>query len=153
MQIDEMSLEGKGIDINAVITELISNNKKMISYYDSLSLDIPKNTWLTYFYAREGGNVAVEGLSLGINGIYEYFKGIKNSIPTSSVRLTKLRALTDILDSTYDPKAKGEAKIYEFEISNTASKKNGGGIPAADAQPAGEATGEPSDLEPIMMGD
>ncbi len=151
-QIEDLSAEDKGVDINSLIRTIISNNKKFISYYDSLSIDIPKNIWLTYFYAGEGENVAVEGLALGINDIYEYFRGIKNSIPTSTVKLNKLQALTDITDSSYDPNAKNELKLYSFEISNTTSKKAGGGIAApapAAVDPNNPDAAAPPALEPI----
>jgi len=150
-QINELAAEDKGVDINSLIRNIISNNKKFISYYDSLSIDIPKNIWLTYFYNREGENVAVEGLALGMNDIYEYYRGIKNSIPTSTVKLNKMQALTDITDNSYDPNATNELKLYSFEISNAQSKKAGGGFtaPAAestDGMPPGAA---PPALEPI----
>lgn len=127
-EIDEINAEDRGVDINSLITNIISNNKKFISYYDSLSIDIPRNIWLTYFYAQEGGNVAVEGMALGINDVYDYYRGIKNSISDSTVKLNKLQALTDLTDNSYDPNAKNELKLYSFEISNTQSKKAGGGM-------------------------
>lgn len=131
-EIDSYTPAEESVNINTLISAIVANNKKTIGYYDSLSMDIPKNVWLTYYYSREGDNVSIEGLAMGINEIYEYYRGIKNSIPTSSIKLNRLRALTDVINNTYDPNAKNETKLYDFEISNTTSKKAGGGIVEAD---------------------
>ena len=64
-------------DINSIINNIILANKQAISFYDSLSSDIPSNVWLTYYYNQDGSKVAVEGISTTINDIYGYYKSLK----------------------------------------------------------------------------
>lgn len=123
-EIATYSTETAVVNIEDLIDKIISNNKKTAGYYDSLSTEIPKNVWLTYFYSKDGENVAIEGLSLGINDIYEYYKGLKNSAPASTIQLKRLKIITDMTNGSYDPTAANEVKLYDFEISNTVSKKN-----------------------------
>ena len=68
-------------DINSIINNIILANKQAISFYDSLSSDIPSNVWLTYYYNQDGSKVAVEGISTTINDIYGYYKSLKFITP------------------------------------------------------------------------
>ena len=139
------------INIEDLTAKIIDNNKKAMSYYDSFSTEIPKNVWLTYAYLKDGENIAVEGLSLGINDIYEYYKGLKNSSPASTIQLRKLRVITDISTGKFDPTS-DELKLYDFEISNTTSKKQSGGTAKSGEGTEGSADDHSSDAIPPPTG-
>ena len=72
--------------ITTLIKQISENNKIAINYYDSLSTDIPSHVWLTYYINKDGKEVGIEGFSLDINDIYEYFKSLKMLAPNSDIK-------------------------------------------------------------------
>ena len=110
-------------DINSIINNIILANKQAISFYDSLSSDIPSNVWLTYYYNQDGSKVAVEGISTTINDIYGYYKSLKVLSPQSSIKLNRLKVVTGPLDDI-DANINDKQKIFDFEIANVQSPKS-----------------------------
>ncbi|MCX4274319.1 MAG: hypothetical protein OSJ27_00885 [Candidatus Gastranaerophilales bacterium] len=110
-------------DINSIINNIILANKQAISFYDSLSSDIPSNVWLTYYYNQDGSKVAVEGISTTINDIYGYYKSLKVLSPQSSIKLNRLKVVTGPLDDI-DANINDNQKIFDFEIANVQSPKS-----------------------------
>lgn len=111
------------VDINSVINNIILANKQAISFYDSLSSDIPPNVWLTYYYNQDGSKVAVEGISTTINDIYGYYKSLKILSPQSSIKLNRLKVVTGPLDDI-DANINDNQKVFDFEIANVQSPKS-----------------------------
>ena len=138
-QLGQLSGEGGIVDIGSLINRINNQNKKAISFYDSLASDIPKNIWLTYYYNKDGDKVAIEGLSSDINDIYTYYNSLKVISPGSSIKLNKLKVITDVLSGEFDFNADTDIRLYDFEIANTASKKSAG-TQNQEAQPVTPAS-------------
>lgn len=132
------SLEGevsglkKQVETNIItlIKQISENNKTSLKYYDSLSTDIPTNVWLTYYTNIDGKNVGIEGYSLEINDIYEYFKSLKLLSPTSDIKLNKLEVFQEEVKNETEItnenilKDNNEQQTFYFEISNTKYSKS-----------------------------
>ncbi len=135
------SFEGPNtVSINSLINKIVTSNLQAMSFYDSLTLDIPKNVWLTYYYNKDGSVLTIKGMSRGIPEIYEYFKNLKLIAPNSTIKLTKLKLITNMFDDSYDISTIGDdIKLYTFEIATdipqTAPAQ---GTPGA--QPGGDGT-------------
>jgi Tfp pilus assembly protein PilN len=121
------------------MTTINANNRKAVSFYDSLASDIPGNIWLTYYFNKEGDKVAIEGLSTTINDIYRYFNSLKVISPESSIKLTKLKVITDLLTGSFNEEVETDVRLYDFEISNTTSRR---AAARGAAEEGGEGGGE-----------
>lgn len=127
------AIEGKiKASVGALIKQIGDNNKQSINYYDSLSNDMPPQVWLTYYVNKDGKEVGIEGLSIDINQIYQYFKNLKTLSPKSDIKLNKLEVFNgtqkdtnvsgtadEIVLDTNDDKQ----QVFSFEISNTTYQK------------------------------
>lgn len=114
-----------------LIKQISENNKTSVKYYDSLSLDIPQNLWLTYYINTDGKDVAIEGFSLEINDIYEYFRNLKILAPQSNIKLNKLEVFREERNNTAEnaddvvlTQTGSEPQTFAFEISNTTYTKS-----------------------------
>lgn len=117
--------------ITTLIKQISENNKIAINYYDSLSTDIPSHVWLTYYINKDGKEVGIEGFSLNINDIYEYFKSLKMLAPNSDIKLNKLEVFqeetqneTSDADDVVLHSEDNSPKPFAFEISNTKYEKS-----------------------------
>lgn len=117
--------------ITTLIKQISENNKIAINYYDSLSTDIPSHVWLTYYINKDGKEVGIEGFSLDINDIYEYFKSLKMLAPNSDIKLNKLEVFqeetqneTSDADEVVLHSEDNSPKPFAFEISNTKYEKS-----------------------------
>ena len=119
-------------NVGAMIKQISDNNKQSINYYDSLSTDIPSNVWLTYYINKKGKEVGIEGLSVDINSVYEYFRSLKLLAPSSDVQLNKLDVFqkdgeenqnNDINNDDIIYTESDRQQIFSFEISNTTYDK------------------------------
>lgn len=135
---DISSLQSQGgvVDINSIVSKIMNDNKKAISFYDSLASDIPGNVWLTYYYNKDGEKVAVEGISTTINDIYGYYKSLKVISPQSSIKLNRLQVVTGPLDDM-ELAVNDNQKIFDFEIANVTSPKSLKGNSADNNQQTG----------------
>lgn len=135
---DISSLQSQGgvVDINSIVNKIMNDNKKAISFYDSLASDIPNNVWLTYYYNKDGEKVAVEGISTTINDIYGYYKSLKVISPQSSIKLNRLQVVTGPLDDM-ELAVNDNQKIFDFEIANVTSPKSLKGNSADNNQQTG----------------
>ncbi len=135
-QIDTLNNEVKQLEakvaggIITLIKQISESNKTAINYYDSLSTDIPPHVWLTYYINKDGKEVGIEGFSLQIEDIYEYFKSLKMLAPSSNIKLNKLEVFNDEVenasgdaDDVVMKKESNAPKPFAFEISNTQYKK------------------------------
>lgn len=113
------------IDINSVIDEVAQENVSVISFYDSISSDIPKNVWLTKYYNKSGDKIAVKGIAQSIIDIYEYYKNLRIVSPQANIKLNELKVITQASSDSDDAKQlqslainKDTDRLYSFEISN-----------------------------------
>ena len=143
-RIEEMEEEYKKltgdttVNVESLINKIVENNLKSVSYFDSISLDIPKNVWLTSYYNKDGEDLSIEGMSLNIGDIYNYFKNLKALSPTSTIKLNKLKMITDMFNEDYSADSvDSEVKFYTFEIGNASPNDAPATVP-----PEGEGTGE-----------
>ncbi|MCD8023947.1 MAG: hypothetical protein LUE64_00240 [Candidatus Gastranaerophilales bacterium] len=122
--------EKLGNNITSLVRQISDNNKIAIKYYDSLSSDIPVHVWLTYYINKDGKNVAIEGYSLSIDDIYNYYSGLKTLLPQSDIKLNKLEVFKEEVKNTNGDadslvmENKGAAQAFAFEISNTSYQKS-----------------------------
>ena len=117
-----IALEGdSSVNVESLIAGIAESNVKAMSFYDSISVDIPKSIWLTSYANKDGEKIRVEGMSLNLGDIYTYFKNLRAITPNSTIRLNKLKMITDMFDDTYDnDSVNSEVKFYSFEIGNYA---------------------------------
>ncbi len=105
------------IDINQAVPLIIAGNKKQVLYYDAISVEVPHNLWLTYFYSDASGAIAIKGESTSISLIYKFFKSIKVMITESDLSLTKLRAKE--AQEVQNFVLNEDTNLYEFQLSNS----------------------------------
>ncbi len=112
------------IDMNTIIDEIAAMNVTAINFYDSIATDIPKNVWLTQYYNKAGDKIAVRGVAQSIVDIYEYYKNLRIVSPTSNIKLTELKVITEDLSQSNKylsdiELSKDTERLYSFEIANT----------------------------------
>lgn len=137
-QIDQLNSEIESIkskmtkSIGPIIKEISDNNKLALNFYDSLAQDIPTELWLSYYINKNGKEVGIEGYSVKIDDIYEYYKSLKILAPQSEIKLNKLEVFTE--EVVKKPDGKDQDKVvmieannlpqtFSFEISNTTYTK------------------------------
>ncbi len=135
IQAEIQKLESDGpVNIEDIIVKITEGNVKAITFYDAISMDIPKNIWLTSYANTQGEYMSVSGMSLHISDIYKYFKNLKVLSPESTIRLNQLKLLTDMFNDEYTADSvDSEVKFYTFEIGNLS------GVPSVEAPASGEA--------------
>ncbi len=113
--------DGQEIDVLQVIDEIANQTVTAISYYDSISTDIPKNVWLTKYYNKMGDKIAIQGIAASISDIYDYYKNLRIVSPKTDIKLTELKVVTsDESNGAQSIAALATAdRLYSFEISNT----------------------------------
>ena len=103
-------------NVDTVIVSISENNKSNVAYFNSISREIPSNTWLSYYYADVNGSVVIKGDTASVESLYGFFNGVKGSAKNSSLSLSKLE-YNDI-DALLS--GDGGNKTIKFEItSNT----------------------------------
>lgn len=128
-EIEVLNKKLKG-SIVALIKLISSGNKQAVNYYDSLSTDIPQHVWLTYYINRNGKDVGIEGFSMEIRDIYEYYKSLKVLAPNSDIKLNKLEVFKETKDNngaSVDQIVLNDdnrQQAFAFQISNTTYQKS-----------------------------
>ena len=74
--------------------------------YESLSVNIPKSIWLTYFYNNTYKATIIRGNTKASGDIYKFFRDLKKRMEDKNLVLSKISV------SEFDP------STYEFEITN-----------------------------------
>ncbi len=115
--IQELKSQSGVVDIGTLISRVIDSNKQAVSFYDAISVDIPKSMWLNYYYNKDGDKVIIKGISSNIADIYDYYKHLKVVAPQSSIKLNKLEILTQ--EGSDNITGDTGSRFYDFEISNT----------------------------------
>ena len=121
----KVEVKEEEVDMSSIIDDVAKTNVSSISFYDSISTDIPKNIWLTRYYNKDGSSIAVRGIAQSIVDIYEYYKNLRVVSPQSNIRLNELKVVTQNMQSEDSKYLAGLAidretdRLYSFEISNT----------------------------------
>lgn len=103
----------------ATIEKVAKTNRTNLFYYSAIGLNAPSKLWIDKFYASDVG-VLIQGKSTNVENIYVFYKGLKQSITNSDVRLSKLQILSDSIEDTMSDSA---PKVYEFEITNSSEEQ------------------------------
>ena len=107
-------------NVENIIADITKNNDATVSYFNSISTEIPSNMWLTYFYSDSSGALGIKGDTSDVSSIYSFFKSVKNAVPQSSINLSKLE-YNDI-DAILSTTTQGN-KTINFEITNSSYDK------------------------------
>ncbi len=91
------------------ILRTMQTNKYSAEVFDTLAANIPKNTWLTYFYTNHTKATIIRGRAYSSSDIYQFFKNIKLGLPDNDFSLSKISVAENV---------KASKEIYEFEITN-----------------------------------
>ena len=87
--------------------------------YTALGESIPKDLYLTYFMTGDEGIVDIQGCSNTVEDVYVFFKNIKDSMPESKLRLSKLDLKSGSLDVIINSTVSTvDSAPYVFEITN-----------------------------------
>lgn len=113
-------LKGGDNNIEKIIADISQNNEASALYFNSISVEIPSNMWLTYFYTDSSGALDIKGDTSSVGSIYSFFRSVKDSVPESTINLSKLE-YNDI-DAIVSAAPQGD-KTITFEISNSSYNK------------------------------
>lgn len=101
--------------VETIIIDIEKNNKNSVAYFNSISKEIPSNIWLSYYYSDSNGVLSIKGDTGNVESLYDFFNGIKKSVPNSRISLSRLE-YNDI-DALLDPESNGN-KSLKFEITS-----------------------------------
>lgn len=106
---------GAAFNLNAAINSITVANRAKLFYYESVGMSIPAKLWVNYYMTNSTGGVDIKGSSNDVGSIYTFYKGIKQLVNNSNVRLYKLELISDSVD---DLISSSGPKFYDFEITN-----------------------------------
>lgn len=140
-------------DLKATTDKIISQNEIKLAYYGALGMSVTNKLWVTYYAMGDVGKIDIKGKANDVKSIYDFYKGIKQFVNNSDIRLYKLEissgSLDDVVADISSP------KTYEFEITNmTDAELNPQAAAAAAAnQPATPQTQTPAPTnQPFQLG-
>lgn len=104
-------------NLNSTIQKIETDNETKLSYYSAIGMSIPKKLWVTYYVSNEAGKVDIKGQANDVQSVYAFYKGLKQLIDNSDIRLYKLEIASSSIDSVIAGSS-GGPKSYDFEITN-----------------------------------
>lgn len=118
-EIDKLSGSEKNttFDLNSTINDIITRNTTKLAYYSGLGVSIPKKLWISYYNTNEAGKVDIKGKANDVESIYAFYKGLKQMVNNSDIRLYKLEFASESIDDVISDNS-SSPKVYEFEITN-----------------------------------
>lgn len=134
--------KNNAFNLNSTIQKIESGNKSKLAYYSAIGISVPKKLWITYYQANEAGNIDIKGKSNDVQSVYAFYKGLKQLIDDSNIRLYKLEIASDSIDAVIAGSS-GGPKSYDFEITNMSDTELNPPAPAAtgaDGKPVEGAT-------------
>lgn len=108
--------KSNAFDLKTTTDNIMANNKIKLSYYSALGMSIPNKLWVTYYTLNGAGKVDIKGKASDVKSVYTFYKGIKQLINNSDIRLYKLEIDSSSLDDIVS--GVSEVKTYLFEITN-----------------------------------
>lgn len=106
-------------DAKLTINRIVDQNKLKLNYYDALGMSIPKQLWVTYYVLSSTGKIDLKGKAANVQGVYTFYKDLKQLINNSDVRLYKLEIDSGLIDDVVAD-VPSSPKTYDFEITNMA---------------------------------
>lgn len=104
-------------NLKETTSKILLQNKSKLDYYTALGMSIPNQLWVTYYVTNEANKVDIKGKSSDVNGIYHFYKSMKQLINNSDIRLYKLEVASESIDDVVSNISNG-SKYYNFEITN-----------------------------------
>lgn len=104
-------------DPKATVKDIIAKNKTKLAYYMALGVSIPNKLWITEYKLQGDSKVDIKGQSNNVEGIYSFYKSLKQLVDNSDIRLYKLELNSGSIDDVvFD--IKDVNRVYSFEITN-----------------------------------
>lgn len=150
------SQKENAFDVKLTTEKILTQNKTKLTYYSALGMSIPSKLWVTYYMTNENGQIDIKGQSTTVDGVYTFYKNLKQLVNNSDIRLYKLEISSASIDDVVAD-VSGSTKNYDFEITNMAdveinpaaagdaSKKGA----ANNAQPANNQPGADKNKTPF----
>ena len=122
--------------------------------YSAIGESVPKNLWITYFSTDVNGKIMIKGICDDVEGVYLFFKNMKDYLVDSQLRLYKLEMLNPTIDS-----ALTSVYGYQFEVTNKSDAEltppenaEGEGQGNDNGDPKGKSKGKKvKDLEQVKV--
>lgn len=127
-------------DVKLTTNKILTQNKTKLTYYSALGISIPRKLWVTYYTTNENGQIDIKGQSATVDGVYTFYKNLKQLVNNSDIRLYKLEMSSASLDDVISD-VSSSTKNYSFEITNMTDVELN--PPAAGAAGANGAPGAP----------
>ncbi len=142
----EQSTSSTTFDVNKEIESVLKANRVKLIAYSALGESVPRNLWVTYFSTTSDSKILIKGVCDDVEGIYKFFKNMKDFLVDTQLRLHKLEMINPSLDS-----AVSAMSGYQFEITNM-SEAELNPLPAAevleDVDPKSKGK-KVNDLKPV----
>lgn len=120
----DKSKDNTQFDPVAEIEKVLKNNRTKIMAYAALGESIPQNLYLTYFMTGNDGLIDVKGCADSVEDVYVFFRNLKDSLPGSNLRLSKLDLKSNSLDTVVNSTASSiDNAPYVFEVTNMSNEQ------------------------------
>jgi len=130
--------------LDAIAAKIITQNELKLSYYGALGVSVPNNLWITYYKSSDANKIDIKGKATDVEGVYAFYKNLKQTINNSDVRLYKLEIASESIDDVVE-NISNASKVYDFEITNmTTAELNPAPATAAGTTPAAGAPAAPA---------
>ncbi len=114
-RLTELASESGKFVIKAEVENVLKYNRAKLIAYSALGESVPADLWLTYFSAKSTGQIDIKGVSEDVEGIYIFFKNMKDSLIDTKLRLHNLEMVSNNIDEVVS--SDGDT-MYNFEITN-----------------------------------
>lgn len=142
---------GNAFDTSSEINNVQVSNRSKLLYYSVLGLTVPNKLWISSFVTTESNGVDIKGRATDVESVYAFYKGIKQSIIKSDVRLYKLEIVSESIDDVINDISSGP-KYYEFEITNMTEEQLNPPKPDANANNQAPAAEQPKENKGFIPG-
>lgn len=115
-QIKELTEQTSGsstFNAEKEIENVLKANRMKLMAYSALGESVPRNLWITYFSTSADSKIDIKGVCDDVEGIYKFFKNMKDYLVDSQLRLYKLEMTNSSIDSAISSNSG-----YQFEITN-----------------------------------
>ena len=107
----------------ATIKATLENNKTKLMSYSALGASVPQTLWITYFSAKNNGQIDIQGQAESVEDVYAFFRNMKDSLINSNLRLHKLELASNNVDDLVESDILSQG--YDFEITNMSEEELG----------------------------
>jgi len=127
-------------DIKSATDKITAQNRSKLLYYSAVGMSTPNKLWISYYMSNSTGGIDLKGKSTDVESIYTFYKGVKQLVNNSNIRLHKLEVEKGSVDDVISGSSSGP-KFYEFEITNmtpeelTPAPVDASATPGAQAAP------------------